>query len=646
MGLSLRLLAPGRSRTLGTAERWFVTAGAGLTALMLLAIAYGVYVERTVALFGFLGVVLALAFLTTTGNPDRPRTRSPWAWALALASLATCAYFVAMQPVHEMRLPMIDELTTADVVAGIAVCALVLEATRRCIGLTLVALVLVFLAYAVFGHALGGAFSHRALSTQEILDHLVFSRNGLQGPPLEVAAFLVFVFVLFGALLDRWGGSDFFHDLASAIVGRQVGGSGKVAVVSSGLYGSISGSPTADVVTTGSFTIPLMVRTGVKPAHAAAIEAAASTGGAILPPVMGTAAFLMMDFTGIPYGTIVLAAIVPALLYYLAVFLSVHLRAHADGLRPMRETGAPPLLAVLRRDWLFALPIGILIWGVLHLDRPAYAGALACLALVPIALRRDRNAAVLAAALVAGLREGMLRIVGVGVACAVAGLVVGTLSMTDLTGKISSGLFALAAGNGILTLVTATVVIILLGMGMPTPAVYALAAVLAAPALVEMGVDLLPAHLFIVYFASMSAITPPVAVAAFAAASIADENPIRVAFLACRAAFVAFLLPFVFIWNPALLLQGDALGAGLRIAAAACAVVAFSAAIERYYFGPLAGAARLAAAAVGAVLIVPQPWTDAAGLVLFGGLTAWRALRRRARPAPAVDGSPGSAPAP
>ncbi|HEX2553440.1 MAG TPA: TRAP transporter fused permease subunit [Microvirga sp.] len=629
MSPSLRLIAPGRSRTLGTPERWLLDGLAVLTALMLLAIAFGVYVERTVALFGFLGAVLAIAFVTTTGNPDRPRTRSPWSWALAAASLAACAYFIVMQPVHEMRLPMIDELTPADIVAGIAICALVLEATRRCIGFTLVALVLIFLAYGIFGHALGGSFSHRSLSTQEILDHLVFSRNGLQGPPLEVAAFLVFVFVLFGALLDRWGGGDFFHDLASAVVGRQVGGPGKVAVVSSGLYGSISGSPTADVVTTGSFTIPLMIRTGLKPAYAGAVEAAASTGGAILPPVMGTAAFLMVDFTGISYGTIVLASLVPALLYYLAVFLSVHLRAHADGLKPMRETGAPTLVAVLRRDWLFFVPIAALVWGVLHLDRPAYAGAIACLTLLPIALQRDRDPRRIAATLVMGLREGMLRIIGVGVACAVAGLVVGTLSMTDLTGKISSGMFALAAGNHLLTLVTATVVIILLGMGMPTPAVYALSAVLAAPALLEMGIPLLPAHLFIVYFASMSAITPPVAVAAFAAASIADDNPIRVGLIACRVAFVAFLLPFIFIWNPALLLQGDVMSVALRITSAACAIVAFSAALERYLFGPLTGPWVLVTAALGVLLIVPQPWTDVAGLVLFAGLMAWRVRGRR-----------------
>jgi TRAP transporter 4TM/12TM fusion protein len=287
-----QIIAPGRNRALGRGEVWFINVVAVLTSTMLLAIAFGIYVDRTVSLFSFLAAILALAFLTTTGNPNRPQTRSVWSWGLVAASIACCGYFIVMRQVHEMRLPMIDALTVADIVAGIGVCALVLEATRRCIGFTLVALVLIFLAYGIFGDALGGAFSHRALSTEEILDQIVFSRNGLQGPALEVAAFLVFVFVLFGALLDRWGGGDFFHDLASALVGRQVGGPGKVAVVSSGLYGSISGSPTADVVTTGSFTVPLMIRTGLTRTYAGAVEAAASTGGAILPPVMGTAAFL------------------------------------------------------------------------------------------------------------------------------------------------------------------------------------------------------------------------------------------------------------------------------------------------------------------------------------------------------------------
>lgn len=630
---TLKWLGPGRSRQLGRPERMLLVAGACAISALLLAMAFGVYVNSTVALFCFLGTVLSLTFLTTTGNGVRHTGSSPFAWLLAGLSLASCAYFVVMEPVHELRLPMIDPLTPLDMTAAIVLVVLVLEATRRCIGMTLVVLVTAFLAYGVFGDRLGGAFSHRALSAQEIVDQLVFSNTGLVGPALEVAAFLVFVFVMFGALLDRWGGGDFFYDFANSLVGRQVGGAAKVAVVSSGIYGSISGSPTADVVTTGSFTIPLMIRTGLSRAYAAAVESAASTGGAILPPVMGSAAFLMSDFTGIPYNRIVVAAVTPALLYYLAVFLAVHFRAHARGLKPVPAERAVPLGSVLRRDWYYFIPIGLLVWGVLSLDRPAFAGALACAALVPIGLYRAGGIRPFVASLLEGITDGFRRVIGVGVACAVAGLVVGTLSMTDLTGKISSGLFLLASGDYFLTLIVATLVIIVLGMGMPTPAVYALAAVLAAPALTSLGIGLLPAHLFIVYFASMSAITPPVAVAAFAAASIAQDNPIKVAVIACRVAMVAFVLPFIFIYHPALLLVGDPWFVAERILCTTLAVIAASAAIEGWLFARVDPLRRVALFAAAVLLVIPNAVTDYIGLPLLAALVAWLWLTRESAPA-------------
>ena len=250
-----------------------------------------------------------------------------------------------------------------------------------------------------------------------------------------------------------------------------------------------------------------MIRTGLTPTYAGAVEATASTGGALLPPVMGTAAFLMSDFTGIPYSSIAIAAVVPALLYYLSVFLAVHLRARLDNLQPSASADTPSVLTVLRHSWYYLIPIFILVWYVLTVDRPAFSAALAMASLVPILLVRVRNPSAAGKALVRALDDSTRRMTGIGVACAVAGLVVGTLAMTDLTGKISSALFLLAHGNALLTLIIATVIVIILGMGMPTPAVYALASVLAAPALLALNIPLLPAHLFIVYFASMSAIT-------------------------------------------------------------------------------------------------------------------------------------------
>lgn len=639
----LRLLATGQPRRLDAAEQWAVHAIGVATGLLLLAIAFGLYVKREIALFLFLGAVLSLAFLTTTGNPGRPTRRSWVAWGLAALSFLACGYFVVMQPAHELRLPMIDELSAADIAASVVLVALVMEATRRCIGMILVVLVAGFLGYAVFGDRLGGSFAHRGFSAQEIVDHLVFSTNGLFGPALEVAAFLVFVFVIFGALLDRVGGADFFYDVANSLVGRQVGGASKVAVVSTGLYGSISGSPTADVVTTGSFSIPLMIRTGMSRTHAGAIESAASAGGGLLPPIMGSAAFLMTDFTGIPYATIVLAALLPALLFYQSVFLAVHFKAHRAGMKPMSEAAPPSLVTILRRHWAYLVPIALLVWGVLSLNRPAFAGAIAVAALVPVALWRYRSPRKLLHTIFFGLSDGMRGMIGVGVACAIAGLVVGTLSMTDLTGKISSGLFHMAGGSPLLTVVVAAFVIIVLGMGMPTPAVYALSAVLAAPALIALGMEVLPAHLFIVYIASMSAITPPVAVAAFAAASIAKANPVTIALVACRIAMVAFILPFVFMYQPALLLIGTGWEIALAAGAAALGVLALNAAIEGYYMARLDLAKRCLLFAGGVALFLPLQAAQIAGATLLAAVTAWVGIARRTRillPDPAKAAAP------
>ena len=626
-GLLLSWLAhigAGRSRELSAAGRAVSAAVSLILAVGFIAVAAGVYVDEALGLYLFLGGVLVLAFLHTTGNARRPTRDSVAGWVLALASAGCCAYFVLMQEVHKERLPVIDPLTTTDIAVSLALILLVLEATRRTIGVTLVLLVSLFLVYAVGGSRLSGAFSHRGMSLPEMIDQLVFSNNGLFGPALEVAAYLVFVFVLFGALLDRFGGADFFHRLSNALVGRQVGGPAKVAVVSSGLYGSVSGSPTADVVTTGSFTIPLMIRTGLTPVRAAAIEAAASTGGSILPPVMGSAAFLMSDFTGIPYGRIALAAIVPALLYYLCVYLSVALASHREGLRPLDEGRIERLRDVLVGQWIYLVPLVTIAWGVVALNRPAFAGALACAALVPIVLWRERHPLRIVSTVGRGLLEGMQRIVVVGVACAVAGLVVGTLSMTDLSGKISSGLFLLASGSHLLTVLTAVMVIIVLGMGMPVPAVYALSAVLAAPALISLGIETLPAHLLIVYYAAVSAITPPVAVASFAAASIARANPLAISVAACRVAAVAFVVPLVFINKPGLLGIGSPADIGLAVVTVASGALAMTIASEGWWRGPLSMAVRLALLALAVGLFVPSDLLNLVAGALLASLVAWR----------------------
>jgi TRAP transporter 4TM/12TM fusion protein len=602
----LQLIAPGRPKELNGIESWLIYSLAAVTCSVFVAVAFGYYIDAALLMYGFLGVVLAVSFLTITGNPRRPLNGSWFGRAAAVLSVAIAVYFIVRNPFYATRLPMVDELSPVDETAGLTVILLILEATRRVIGFTLVVVVLIFLAYGIFGQWIQGPFFHRALSSQEMLDQLVFTTNGVFGSALHVAALLVFVFVTFGALLDRCGGGDFFFDLANSLVGTQAGGPAKVAVVSSGLYGSISGSPTADVVTTGAFTIPMMIRTGLSPVYAAAVEATASTGGALLPPVMGTAAFLMSDFTGIPYGTIALSALAPALLYYMSIFLAVHGHARVSGLKATATVDSPNLLAVLRRDWYYFVPIAILIWFVLAYDRPVFSAALALASLVPITLWRTRDLPKTINTILGAFDDALRRMTGIGVACAVAGLVVGTLAMTDLTGKISSGMFVLAKDSEVLTLLIATLVVIVLGMGMPTPAVYALSAVLAAPALLALGVPMLPAHLFIVYFASMSAITPPVAVAAFAAGSIARANPMAIGLLCCRLALVAFIIPFVFIYHPGLLLSGDALTVAFDLVTAALAVIALVTAAEGYALRPISLTWRGVFGAAGLLLITTK----------------------------------------
>ena len=601
----IELCSVGRTRQLDPLGSALNTLISIALAVGFFAIAAGVYVDQTIALHIFLGGTLTLVFLNTTGNARRPQTSSFISYGLALCSTLACLYFVVMGEAHSNRLPVLDALTGWDMVFSLMLIVLVLEATRRTIGIVLVALVGIFLIYALIGGDIGGGFSHRGMGLEEILDHLVFTTNGLFGPALEVAAFLVFIFVLFGAIFDRFGGADFFYDISNALVGKQVGGSAKVAVVSSGLYGSVSGSPTADVVTTGSFTIPLMVKTGFTKTRAAAIEAAASTGGSILPPVIGSAAFLMSDFTGIPYGTIAAAAAIPALLYYFCIYTSVSLYASKTNIAVMNQGVIPSAGTVLKRDWVYLVPLVTIAWAVLALNRPSYAGALACAAIIPVMLLKIRPLSDIFPRLIKSLSDGISRVLTVGVACAAAGLVIGTLSMTDLTGKISSALFAMAQGNFLLTISTAVAVIIILGMGMPVPAVYALAAVLAAPALIALDIQTLPAHLLIVYFAALSAITPPVAVAAFAAASIAQANPMRIGFLACRIAIVAFVIPFVFIVQPALLMIGSPIEIISVTLYAILGCLCLTAMLEGYLFGHLGRLEKIIFLGVAILLFAP-----------------------------------------
>ncbi len=634
---------------LTTGPRRSLDGGLGLVvkplgALIALGIVYSTTIQ-IVDIFAmtivFLGLMLAMVFLSTGATARSDRQRLPVGdLLLALASVAISAYFLYHNQRIITRITLLDELTAGDMVSGTALLLITLEATRRTVGAGITGVVLVFLVYNLWGDRLGGILGHGVIDYRHFLDIMAFTTDGIFGVPVRVALTYVFLFGLFGTFLSRTGGGDFFFDVAAALSGRSPGGAAKIAVTSSGLYGTISGSPTADVVTTGSITIPMMKRLGYSGALAGGIEVAACTGGSILPPVMGSAAFIMAEFTGIRYSEIALAAVVPALLYYACVYLQVHLRSLKLGLQGVDESLIPPIGATLKRGGLFVVPLAALIVALLLGYSPVYVAVAGTLALIGVAMLKAHTRIGLRAVYEI-LAETSLRVVPVVAACAAAGMVVAGLSMTGLGAKVVGLIFLIAGDHLFTALLVAAVVTILLGMGMPTPSVYILAAVLIAPALTRLGATPLAANLFLVYFASLSAMTPPVAVASFAAAPIADANPVAISLNAVRIALTAFLLPFSFVFSGDLLLSGPLWSIVVGCLAAAAGVVFLCLAAEGYWRGRIGPGARLLFAAAGLGLLAPSNVVRA-GALLLGALVlaaSLRAGRERGSPAVAQTGN-------
>ena len=504
----------------------------------------------------FLAGMMALAFLTVgasckfrhrTGAVVRPRSLAAEHRVWHLFHFDRRKRGTEDQPAFPAR--------PWHLVFGTIICVLTIELTRRTTGLGLTVIVLAFVAYNLFGHLLQGVLSHGYIDYNHFLDIMVYTTDGIMGLPARVAATYAFMFVMFGTFLYYAKGSDFFYDFAAAISGRQVGGPAKIAVVSSGMYGMISGSPTSDVVTTGAITIPMMIRLGYRPSVAAAIEVAASTGGSLMPPVMGSAAFIMAEYTGIEYVDIAKAALLPALLYYVGVFSQVHFRAYRLGLGALSPDQIPKFTATLRKGGLFIIPMAVLVWALLAGYTPTMVAVFGTLSVIAVAtLRAETRIGLVKAYRV--LAETSMRMVPVAGACAAAGLVIAGITMTGLSGKFAHLVYMITGAQVFFTLLVAAALTILLGMGMPTPSAYILAAVLIGPLLVPMHIDLLPGHMFLLYFAVMSALTPPVAVAAYAAASIAEDNPLAIAGHAVKFALAALVVPFTFVYGPELLWQG------------------------------------------------------------------------------------------
>ena len=575
----------------------------------------------------FLCGTMSIAFLVVgaSGNSD-PTRPSVIDYALSLGSFASGVFFFFQSFELSNRIVLLTELTNEQVFFGGLMVFLTLEITRRATGLGLLAIVLIFVGYNLWGHNITGVMGHGYIDVLHFIDIMIYTTDGVMGLPARVAATYAFMFVLFGTFLYHSKGGDFFNDIATAFTGHKHGGSAKVAVASSGLYGMISGSPTSDVVTTGSVTIPMMKRSGFTGPVAGGIEVAASTGGSIMPPVMGSAAFLMAEYTGIEYRDIAIAALLPALLYYLCVYSQVHFRAMRLGIGGIDRALLPKVGPTMKMGGVFLVPLGVLTWALLAGYTPSMVAVFGSLSVIAVAaLRRETRLGPVG--IWNSLGEATVRTVAVAGATAAAGLVIGGITMTGLASKFAHLVYAITAADQFMTFVVAAALTIVLGMGMPTPSAYILAAVLMSPLMKTVGISDLQGHMFILYFAVLSAITPPVAVAAFAASSISGDNPILISVHAVKLALAAFLVPFVFVYGPELLWQGPLWKTGVTFVTAGAGLVLVAAALESYEPWTDTPWTRALLALAGMLMLAPQLISTGAGIVLAAAVIGFTKKR-------------------
>ncbi len=573
-----------------------------------------------------LGFALALALVGRRTVRELFAPRVGVQAALALGALASVAYVVANYDRYTTRIAFVDPLEPADVVVGLFTIGLVVLVALQTIGWPLTIVTLVFLAYGFLGPWLPGVLAHRGMDLRTFVELDFLSSNGLYGIPLATSAEVVFYFVLFGILLERSGGGQLFIDLAYAATGRARGGSAKASVFSSALFGTVSGSAVANVAVDGIFTIPLMKRTGFRAPFAAAVEAATSTGGQLMPPVMGAGAFILAQFIGVPYVQVALAALIPSILYYLSLYVIIDLEARRLGLAAVPRDALPDVRAGLRERAHLLLPLAVLVYFIWTGSSLAMSALWASLAILAVSFLRRATwmgPARIVEALAAGAREA----VTVAIPTAAAGLIIGVVVFTGLGVKLTSGLQALATGQLWLALVLVAVACLILGMGMPTSAAYLMAAVLLGPALQRLGVLPLAAHLFIFYFAVISMVTPPVALAAYAAAGIAGSGMWQTGLAAFRLSLVGFLIPFAFVFNPALILNGPPFEVAWTTTTAALGILGLAAAIVGYLRHPLSPPERVLASGAALLLITPEKITDFIGLVLLVALFALQCRR-------------------
>ncbi len=583
-----------------------------LVVFSLYTAAFGVFpdiIQRGV----HLSLAMLLVYLVAAKRASDSSSRGRVALSLLLATLSLVA--VGYQVVfYDQVVARYGAMTDVEVFIAALAVILLLDATRRTIGWSMVVLALVFLAYAFWGNVLGGDLAHRGYDLKRVLSQVYLGADGIFGTPLGVSATFVILIVILGALLEGTGASSVLMDVAVAMTGRSRGGPAKAAVVGSSLMGMISGTAVANVLTTGTISIPLMKRGGYRGHVAGAIEAVASTGGQLMPPIMGAAAFLMADIIETPYTDIAKAAIIPAALFYVAVFSAVHLEAVKAGLQPLDAAELPSARRALleRGHVLFAIPafVGFLVNGYSVM----YSSLWAICALLALSLMRKATR-LNPVGFVRVCTSAADAVLPVAMATATAGIIIAVVTLTGIGLKFSSLIVTLSGGSLLAALMLTMAASLILGMGLPTAAAYILVATLAAPALINLGVNTLAAHMFVFYSAMLSAITPPVALAAFAAAALSNENPMRIALTAIKYGLVAFLIPYFFVFDIRLLGIGDFSSLVVPVLTATLGAVALAGAVQGWVVGQTSLPSRVILFAGAVLLIAPGVLTDAIGLV-------------------------------
>jgi TRAP transporter 4TM/12TM fusion protein len=519
--------------------------------------------------------------------------------------------------------------TTLQITLSVMLILGLLEASRRTVGYAIPIIALVFIVYSRFGEMLPGILGHMDYSIAEIAQYQVLSLQGVFGVALGVMATFIYLFILYAAVLNVSGTGELFITIATRYFGGVRGGPAKIAVVASGLFGSISGSAVANVAGTGTFTIPLMKRSGFRAPFAGAVEAVASSGGQFMPPLMGASAFLIAEITSTPFWQVALAALIPALLYYYALFMMIDFEAGKTGIRGMDKSELPVVGPLVRKSWHLLMSPLFLIFFLLILHWSPMKAAVWTIGVTFLSMFINPNSRITLSQLLEIARQGAMGTIEVTIACASIGIVVGALAQTGLGFQLSSILVEISGGILWLQLILTMVASLILGMGLPTVAAYLVLSVTVAPSLVTLGVPLLAAHLFIFYFGIISAITPPVALASFVAAGIAQAKIWPTSLAAIRLGSVAFLLPFVFVYDSALIMDGSTASIVWRTFVAICGVTLWAAGLQRYLMGRMSWFETVIALSTAILLIVPADWADGAGLTMFALLLIYRTVMKR-----------------